>query len=534
MVLWPLVASADECVSDTGAFQRYLTQGTLAALGVSYAFGLATSLTPCVYPMIAITVSVFGAKEAKSRWQGALLSLTFVLGVVCLFTPMGVASAMTGKGFGSALGNPWIVGTICAVFLGLAASLFGAFELALPASLNNRLSSIGGSGYRGAFLLGLVCGLVAAPCVGPFLVGLLAWIGTTRNVALGSAAMALYGLGLGTLFFVVGTFAVSLPKAGAWMMGVKWVGGVCLAYMALAYVRDSFPAGTSHRLAHPGLPYGAVAMVVLGAGLTLGAIHVAAERRKSPIARLSRPTKLASIVPAIAGLFMVVTWYELPPDLHWETSGIEWRSRAASDEHKPVLIDFGASWCGACKELEEKPTFPDPKVQKEGGAVRGPSHRCDGRRRCECGASQAEVPRDRRAARGGLSRQSRAGSQARLHPVQSSRTGFASVSGHGSVALFLALAACSTASGTTPQTAVVVGVQSEPLSGAVGTLHIVTTLGGLPSTDELVPLSALPLEGEAPAARRRRQRPHRRRGGRVREPDLDPAVDGSAGARSYR
>lgn len=372
LVLWPLVAQADGGTgSDTGAFQRALAHGAVFALGASYAFGLATSLTPCVYPMIAITVSVFGAKEAQSRLQGALLSLTFVLGIVCLFTPMGVASAMTGKGFGSALGNPWIVGAIALVFLALSASLFGAFELALPASLNNRLSSVGGTGYRGAFLLGLVCGLVAAPCVGPFLFGLLGWIATTRNVALGSAAMAFYGLGLGTLFFIVGTFAVNLPKAGAWMMGIKWVGGVCLAYMALAYIRDALPKDTLHALAHTDMTYVVIGTVILLAGLGLAGVHIAAERRKSPIAHLSKPTKLASILPAIAGLFMVLTWYQLSSastptagELKWESSE-EQATAKASAEHKPLLVDFGASWCGACKELEEK-TFPDPRVRAEG------------------------------------------------------------------------------------------------------------------------------------------------------------------------
>jgi thiol:disulfide interchange protein DsbD len=289
---------------------------------------------------------------------------------------MGVASALTGKGFGSALGNPWVVAVLALVFLSLAASLFGAFEIALPASVNNRLSSVGGTGYRGALLLGLVCGLVAAPCVGPFLFGLLGWIATTRNVALGTAAMALYGLGLGTLFFVVGAFAVNLPKAGAWMMGIKWVGGVALAYMALAYVRDALPRAALASVAHSGTVYLAAGAAILVAGLVLASLHIAAERRRSPIAHLSKPMKLASIVPAVVGMFLVMTAWQVRKssaisDFGSESSELRWESnepvaiaRAAS-ERRPLLVDFGASWCGACKELDEK-TFTDPRVRAEG------------------------------------------------------------------------------------------------------------------------------------------------------------------------
>ncbi len=365
LVVCPVSVWAAVSGSDAGVFERALARGAFAAVVASYGFGVLTSLTPCVYPMIAITVSIFGAREAPTRLQGTLLSLTFVTGIVCLFTPLGVISALMGKGFGSALGNPLVVAAIALVFLSLAASLFGAFELALPPALNNRLAGLGGTGFGGAFLLGLLCGVVAAPCVGPFLFSLLGWIATTRNLGLGSAAMASYGLGLGTLFFVVGAFAVNLPKAGAWMMGIKWLGGVALAYLALAYVRDALPRELIRGMVAPGALYGCVGIGIFAVGLVLAAVHVAAERRASPMARFSKLAKLASIAPSVLGLLMVVTWWQLRvPQLAWEPSETAALARAAR-EGRPMLIDFGASWCAACKELE-RDTFPDARVRSEG------------------------------------------------------------------------------------------------------------------------------------------------------------------------
>ena len=364
--------------SDTGAFSQAASQGLFMALATSFGIGFIASLTPCVYPMIVITVSIFGANEAKSRWHAAFLSGTFVLGIVTLFAPLGVAAALSGKSLGSALGNPWVVGFIAVVFTTLAASMFGAFELALPASLTNKLSGVGGVGAKGAFGLGLVCALLAAPCTGPGLTGLAIWIATTKNIALGLGAMTCFALGLGVPFFIVGTFAIGLPKGGAWMLGIKWICGVALAYMALAYIRD-MPMPVLQQLAVPSSLYAVVAGGVLLVGLALASVHVAAERRKSPIAHLSKPMKLASIMPAIAGVFMLFTWYPLheaaanaeapagtaaAPPLKWETDEAAGRARATT-ENKGMIVDFGATWCGACKEMEEK-TFPTAVVRSEG------------------------------------------------------------------------------------------------------------------------------------------------------------------------
>ncbi len=376
LLLVPAMAWAGSCLdsgggSDSGKFADILAKhGAIVAVLMSFVFGVVASLTPCVYPMVPITVSIFGATgEKTSRLRGAALSGTFVLGIAALFTPMGVVSALTGKLMGSALSNQWVILGLATLFIALAASMFGAFELALPSGLTNRLSTVGGVGYKGAFVMGLVMGLIAAPCTGPFLTGMVTVIATTKNVALGSAALFSFALGLGVIFFAAGAFGANLPKGGAWMMGIKWVSGVGLAYMAFSYLRDKFDP-IRKLVDHPSYGFGVVAGLVLLIGTVLGVIHMLAERRKSPIAHLSKPMKLASILPAVAGAAMLFTWLGLnhsvdtnAPEISWLTNHDAALAKAQA-EGKPMMIDFGAEWCAACKKLEHQ-TFPDASVRSE-------------------------------------------------------------------------------------------------------------------------------------------------------------------------
>lgn len=363
-MLVPAIAWAGEGSDSDRFYDLWKTYGAAVAVLASFGFGFVASLTPCVYPMVPITVSIFGATQAKSRLRGAALSATFVLGIASLFTPMGLACALTGQLMGGALSNMWVVLALALLFMALAASMFGAFELALPSSLTNKLSTAGGVGFKGAYVMGLVMGLIAAPCTGPFLTGILTVIAKSGEVALGGMALFSFSLGLGVLFFVAGAFAMTLPKGGAWMMGVKWVSGVGLAYMAFAYLRDRFEP-VHELITHRSTAYGASAGLLALVGVAFGLVHIAAERRRSPVAHLSKPMKLASIAPAVAGVVMLTSWLGAPPvdTIPWISSEPQGRAKAIA-ENKPVLLDFGATWCTVCKKLEAK-TFPDARVRAE-------------------------------------------------------------------------------------------------------------------------------------------------------------------------
>ena len=341
------------------AFTEALARGPLYAALAALAGGFLVSLTPCVYPMIAVTVSIFGARQAKSRWEGAALSLSFVLGIVAMFVPIGVLAGLSGSVFGAALQNRWVVVGVSVLFLALAASLFGAFEFALPARLTNRLAELGGIGHKGAFLLGLACGLIASPCTGPVLTGILTWIAQTRSAPLGAMAMAAFALGLGFPFFLVGTFAIQLPKSGRWMVHVKSALGIVLVVVAFHFLSTAFPALSSW--ARPtGLLYGlaAVACVV---GLALGAIH----REFSEFGSGVKVAKGLGIALVSAGAFALVSAVGTPSaSPAWRFDDLDAARAEAVKNGHPLLVDFTAAWCGACKQLDRK-TFASPDVQPE-------------------------------------------------------------------------------------------------------------------------------------------------------------------------
>jgi thiol:disulfide interchange protein DsbD len=321
--------------------------------------GLLTALTPCVYPMIPITISIFGAKTGVSRARALALATFYVAGIAVMFGTLGTVFALLGKAFGTFLANPWVIVPLAAFFVAMGLSMFGAFELALPVGLQGRLSRVGGRGFGGAFLMGLVAGVIAAPCTGPPLAGILAYVATTRDGLYGFVLLATYAVGIGIPFWALAGFSMSMPRSGAWMESVKSLFGIALFTAALYYLKNVVPALATWTGQTP--RFLLLALALVAAGIAAGAVHLSFH---DSIARRLR--KGAGVVLATVGLF-AVTNYVLTPK---ETVALRWlhgEAEAVADaqaQHRPLLIDFMASWCVPCKEFELN-VFSDPRVASE-------------------------------------------------------------------------------------------------------------------------------------------------------------------------
>ncbi len=340
------------------AAERFGIPGVLAA---AFFWGLLASLTPCVYPMIPVTVSVIGAGSGGSAVRGFFLSLLYVLGMSLTYAAFGVAAAWTGNLFGAVAGHPAVRIGVAVLFLILALGLFDVIYIQMPASVTGRLSGARAAGAAGVLITGSAAGAIVGPCVGPLLVGLLVYIAGLGSKVMGFLIMWSFALGMGMLFVVIGTFsgaATALPRSGEWMVRLKQLFGVIMLAVALYTLRPLMPPDVF------GLCLGAF---LIGLGVFAGAL----DALTPDAAGARRLAKAAGLVLLVLGAGYVARFTldrgAVPPGPPSAGSGITWHHdlpsalATARTEGRSVMIDFRADWCGACLKLERE-TFPNPAV----------------------------------------------------------------------------------------------------------------------------------------------------------------------------
>ena len=351
---------AETATSESGRFSQALSKGYFWAFLFVFVGGILTSFTPCVYPLIPITVSVFGAGESVGRLRSFLLSVTYVMGIALTYSILGVAVASTGAVFGQIMADPRVMLPVCGILIALGLSMLGVFELRVPYVLQNRLNSIGGAGFAGAFAMGTVAGIIAAPCTGPALGAVLSYVATTESAFLGFWLLLTYALGMGLLFIVIGTFSsaiAALPRSGGWMYILENIFGVAIITVALYFLKEVIPP--LRTVLQNSAGFFAIAGVFVLVGVALGKF---AQRFKD-LPRLVQLRKAVGVLLAVVGLYMFAGGLTTAEsDLVWiadEAQGLEVGRR----EGKPVMFDFYATWCAACNELEH--TYSDPAVKSK-------------------------------------------------------------------------------------------------------------------------------------------------------------------------
>lgn len=373
--------------SDTSRIERVLKGGSFwAVVATFFGFGLLLALTPCVFPMIPILSGIIaGQNKQLTKTTGFLLSLAYVLGMAITYALAGVAAALSGTLLSNALQNPWALGVGAGLFVLLAMSMFGFFELQLPSFIQSKFSDASnkmkGGNFVGVFVMGALSAVIVGPCVAPPLAAALAFIAQTGNTTLGGVALFVLALGMGVPLLLVGLSAGALlPRAGGWMNAVKYFFGVMMLAIAIYLVSPLIPAWINMLL---------WAVLLIASAIYLHAL----DPLPAHASGWSRLWKGLGVVLLIGGLSIILGLLAGSRDLLQplevykggikggsggtalaaEQNGLAFekvksvaeldaRLAAAKAEGQAVMLDFYADWCVSCKEMERF-TFNDPKVR---------------------------------------------------------------------------------------------------------------------------------------------------------------------------
>jgi thiol:disulfide interchange protein DsbD len=351
--------------SELGRIEAALQGGRLAVIVPLFLLlGLGLAFTPCVLPMVPILSSIIvGEGAGVSRSRGLVLSLSYALGMAIVYTALGVAAGLAGEGLAAALQNQWVLGAFGVLMVLLALSMFGVYELQVPAALQTWLAAASGrragGKLAGVFTMGAISALIVGPCVAAPLAGALVYISQTRDVLIGGSALFAMAVGMSVPLILVGVSAGTLlPKAGAWMASVKRFFGVLLLAMAWWLVSPVLPA------------------VVQMAGWTLLTIAYGIYLLRSEKSRFAQALAALCIAVGIMQAIGVATGARDPLAPLAQLRGTAEHGLAftrirsvteldrilADTGGRTVMLDFYADWCVSCKEME-KLTFIDPAVK---------------------------------------------------------------------------------------------------------------------------------------------------------------------------
>ena len=316
--------------------------------------GLALNLTPCVYPLIPITVSYFGGRDKKAGSDTILLGILYISGLALTNSILGVTAALTGGMLGAALQYPIVLIIIALIMVTLGFSFFGFWEVHVPGILT-KIASKNYKGYFGTFFMGLTLGIVAAPCLGPFVLGLLTYVGQKGDPFLGFLYFFVLSIGIGLPLCILAIFSSALdrlPMSGDWMLWIKKVMGWVLVSMGYYFI--------SSLISDPLIDHGIFAGLAVIAAVHVGWLDKTGTGLKS--FRLIK--KSAGITFVLIGLFYLYTAIDLDEHVQWIPYN-ETRMEEAVKDSRPVILDVYADWCGPCK-LMDKHVFTDPEVIESG------------------------------------------------------------------------------------------------------------------------------------------------------------------------